>query len=98
VRDRIGAISSRLFDGAASIGYLIFGVPMVILAVFAASSLHPFGLLLAGILGLTGGGAIRAAVQTWRREPGLGGSVLMLLGIVACTTLMVWAFINGFGP
>ena len=98
--DRLRQALTRLFDAAATVGYLLFGVPLLILAVFMASSLQPFGLLLGGILGVTGGGAVLAAVQTWRREPkALSGPALMVAGIVAYTVFMVWAFTNGrFGP
>lgn len=63
------------------------------------SPLHPFNVLLGGAFALAGGGAILASVQTWRQEPmALSGSLLMVAGIGALATIMVWVLTTSFGP
>jgi hypothetical protein len=101
VKDRVGRTLSRLFDVAATAGYLLFGVPMLIfgVSILIGSPLHPFAVLLGAAFALAGGGAVLASVQTWRQEPmALSGSLLMVAGMVALATIMVWVFTTSFGP
>ena len=91
----------RLFDVAATGGYLLFGVPMLIVgaSILIGSPLHPFSVLLGAAFALAGGGAVLASVQTWRQEPtALSGSLLMVAGMVALAVIMVWVFTTSFGP
>ena len=97
----MGRMLSRLFDAAGTVGYALFGIPMLIVgaSIFGGSLLHPLGMLLGGVFILAGGGALLAAVQTWRRAPtALSGPLLMVAGIVGVAAFMVWAFTTRFGP
>ena len=97
----MGRAASRLFDAAATIGYALFGIPMLIIgaSIFAGSLFDPLGMLLGGVFALAGGGAVLAAVQTWRRAPtALRGPLLMVAGSVGVAMFMVWAFATRFGP
>jgi hypothetical protein len=90
-----------VFDVTATAGYLLFGVPMLILgaSILLGSPLYPFTVLLGAAFALAGGGAVLSSVQTWRQEPmALSGSLLMVAGIVALAAIMVWVFTTSFVP